>query len=147
MNIHPIQLADKTDWQRMRTAMWPDTDDEHGAIIELFFAGELFDPLAVLLARDDTNAPLGFIELNIRNYAEDCWTNNVGYIEGWYVEPHARLRGVGRALFVAAEAWARAQGCTEMASDTWPENEASLAAHLALGYQETARLICFKKDL
>ena len=131
----------------MRTALWPDSDDEHANTIALFFAGELFDPLAVLIARDDANRPLGFIELNIRNYAEDCWTNNVGYVEGWYVEPDARQQGVGRALFAAAEAWARAQGCTEMASDTWLENETSRAAHLALGYQETARLICFKKDL
>lgn len=135
----------------MRTALWPadseDTDDNHADEIARYFAGELHEPLAVLLACDDRDAPFGFIELNIRNYAEDCETNRVGYVEGWYVEPHARRRGIGRALFDAAEVWAREQGCTEMASDTWLENETSRLAHLALGYQETVRLICFRKDL
>jgi aminoglycoside 6'-N-acetyltransferase I len=147
MQIQPVKPADQADWQRMRTAMWPDTDDEHASSITAFFAGELFEPLAVLIARDNNEQALGFIELNIRNYAEDCWSNNVGYVEGWYVETHARLQGVGRALFEAAEAWARAQGCTEMASDTWLENDISRLAHLALGYEETARIICFRKEL
>jgi aminoglycoside 6'-N-acetyltransferase I len=147
MNIRPAQPTDKADWQRMRTALWPDTDDEHAAEIDEFFAGRLHEPLTVLLARDDANAALGFIELNIRNYAEGCLTNRIGYVEGWYVEPHARRRGIGRALFAAAEEWARAQGCTEMASDTEIDNDVSFAAHLALGYEESDRIICFKKEL
>ena len=54
---------------------------------------------------------------------------------------------IGRALVQAAEAWAIAQGCTEMGSDTWLDNEASYRAHLALGYQEAERLIHFNKRL
>lgn len=131
----------------MRTSLWPDTDDAHVDEIARFFAGELREPLAVLLAFADDGTPLGFIELNLRHYAEGCETDRIGYIEGWYVEPHARRSGVGRALFAAGEAWARAQGCTEMASDTWLENEVSRVAHLALGYEETDRIICFRKEL
>jgi aminoglycoside 6'-N-acetyltransferase I len=47
----------------------------------------------------------------------------------------------------AAEAWARAQGCTEMASDAELDNHASHAAHRRLGYAETERLVCFRKSL
>jgi aminoglycoside 6'-N-acetyltransferase I len=47
----------------------------------------------------------------------------------------------------AAEQWAREKGCSEMASDTWLENEASIAAHWKLGYQEAERLVHFVKRL
>lgn len=147
MNIRPAQPNDSAAWSQLRTMLWPETDDDHADEIARYFAGELSEPLAVLLACEGNDAPLGFIELNIRNYAEGCATNRVGYVEGWYVEPHARRHGVGRALFAAAEAWARAQGCTEMASDTELDNEVSFVAHRALGYAETDRIICFRKEL
>jgi aminoglycoside 6'-N-acetyltransferase I len=72
---------------------------------------------------------------------------DAGVIEGWYVDADVRRRGVGRALVEAAEAWARSRGCRQMASDAELWNEVSHRAHGALGYEETARLVLFKKDL
>jgi aminoglycoside 6'-N-acetyltransferase I len=72
-------------------------------------------------------------------------SDRIGYLEAWYVDPDWRGQGVGRALAQAAEDWARAQGCREMASDTTPSYPVSPAAHAALGYQEVERL--FRKDL
>jgi aminoglycoside 6'-N-acetyltransferase I len=46
-----------------------------------------------------------------------------------------------------AEVWALEKGCTEMASDTWLENETSIAAHLKMGYEEVERLVHFVKRL
>jgi aminoglycoside 6'-N-acetyltransferase I len=46
-----------------------------------------------------------------------------------------------------AEQWAREKGCSEMASDTWLENEGSIAAHQKLGYHEADRLVHFVKRL
>jgi aminoglycoside 6'-N-acetyltransferase I len=71
----------------------------------------------------------------------------VGYIEGWYVDEYVRRCGVGRALVEAAEAWARSRGCRQMASDAELGNDVSHQAHRAVGYQETARLVLFEKDL
>jgi aminoglycoside 6'-N-acetyltransferase I len=147
MQIRPVEPTDIPAWSRMRTALWPNTSEAHLDEIAQFFAGQLQEPLAVLLAYENDETPLGFIELNIRTYAEGCKTNRIGYVEGWYVEPHARRRGIGRALFAAGENWARAQGCTEMASDIELDNEVSFVAHRALGYEETDRIICFRKDL
>ncbi len=78
---------------------------------------------------------------------EGCETSPVGYIEAWYVDEHARGQKLGRELILAAEHWAREKGCTEMASDTWLENEASITAHLRLGYSEVERLVHFAKRL
>jgi aminoglycoside 6'-N-acetyltransferase I len=71
----------------------------------------------------------------------------VGYIEGWYVAPDLRGMGIGRRLVQAAEDWARSNGCREMASDCTLDNDLSLRAHLALGYEETERLVHFRKVL
>ena len=50
--------------------------------------------------------------------APGCETDRIGYLEAWYVDPDWRNQGMGRALVEQAEAWARAEGCVEMASDT-----------------------------
>ncbi|MBL8062416.1 MAG: GNAT family N-acetyltransferase, partial [Anaerolineales bacterium] len=67
--------------------------------------------------------------------------------EGWFVYPEMRGKGIAGALTQAAEDWARGKGCTEMASDTWLDNEASIRAHLKMGYFEVERLVHFVKQL
>jgi aminoglycoside 6'-N-acetyltransferase I len=132
----------------MRQALWPDDESaSHAREIEQFFAGGLRMPLAVLIATDAAGAALGFAELSIRSCAEACVTDRVAYLEGWYVVPEARRHGVGRALVEAAEEWARSQRCTEFGSDALIENDASAAAHRALGFVETAQIRCFRKPL
>ena len=87
------------------------------------------------------------LEAAVRFRADGCDSTPVGYNEGWYVDEDVRRRGVGRALVEAAEAWARARGCRQMASDAELRNTISHQAHGALGYEETARLVFFKKDV
>ena len=146
-----VRAAGKEDapaWLRMRDALWPEyASTWHADEIQQFFAGKLSMPLAVLIAEDYAGKALGFAELSIRNYAEDCVTDRVAYLEGWYVVPGARRQGVGRALIAAAEQWARAQNCSEFGSDALLDNEISAAAHRALGFTETVQIRCFKKQL
>jgi aminoglycoside 6'-N-acetyltransferase I len=101
---------------------------------------------AVLVAEGPSSL-LGFAEVSVRAYAEGCRTDRVGYLEGWFVEPDARQRGLGRQLVAAAEAWARSQGCVEFASDAEEANEPSAAAHRAVGFAEVGLIRCFRKDL
>ena len=147
-HVRPATPHDSADWLRMRVALWPEgAPKEHAAEIDQFFAGTLKNPLEVLLAIDEAGKSIGFAELSIRNYVEDCVTDRVAYLEGWYVDAAWRRRGVGRALVAAAEDWARAQGCTEFGSDALLDNMMSAAAHRALGFEETAQIRCFKKAL
>ena len=146
--VRPVSQADAAAWLQMRCALWPeDSESEHDAEIRRFLAGQLRDPLQVLLAVDDKDSPRGFAELSIRPHAEDCVTDHVAYLEGWYVEPESRRQGVGRALMRAAEDWGRAQGCSEFASDALLDNHVSAAAHRALGFEETVQIRCFRKAL
>jgi aminoglycoside 6'-N-acetyltransferase I len=143
-----VKKEDGPAWLRMRDALWPDyASTWHADEIAQFFAGKVAMPLAVLIAEDDGGKLVGFAELSIRNYAEDCVTDRVAYLEGWYVVPGARRKGVGRALIAGAEQWGKGQGCTEFASDAVIDNEISAAAHRALGFTETVRIRCFRKQL
>lgn len=103
--------------------------------------------VAVLVADRGDGMLAGFVEVGSRNYAEGCATSPVAYLEGWYVDPDARGRGLGRRLQQAAEVWAVANGYTEMASDTELHNDASLRAHVALGFEEVERQVCLRKRL
>jgi aminoglycoside 6'-N-acetyltransferase I len=148
VQVRAVTSSDAGSWLRMRCDLWPaGSESEHRDEIERFFAGQLREPLATLVALNAAGDPVGFAELSIRSYAEDCVTDRVAYLEGWYVAPAARRQGVGRALVRAAEEWARAQGCTEFASDALIDNDVSAAAHRALGFDETVQLRCFRKDI
>jgi aminoglycoside 6'-N-acetyltransferase I len=146
MIVRHAAPGDAAAWLRMRRRFWPDgTEQRHAAEIAAFFAGTAPEPLAVLLAEGADGIPLGFAELSVRPCAEGCLTTRVAYLEGWYVVPHARRMGIGRAFIVAAEGWAREAGCTEFASDTEPGNTASAAAHRAVGFGEAGQIRCFRK--
>ena len=133
--------AERAAYQRLRLALWPDCSDADN---DSWFARD--DAETFVAVRPDGSL-CGFVEVGSRPYAEDCETSPVGYIEGWYVEPDARKTGVGRGLLQAAERWARGKGYTEMASDALLENTVSHAAHRRCGYEETERLVMFRKSL
>jgi aminoglycoside 6'-N-acetyltransferase I len=136
---------DKHEWVRMRQGLWPEAPPDY---LYLDLDDLLADQdTAVFLASDTDGRLLGFLEASLREVAEGCETSPVGYIEAWYVDPHVRGQRLGRELIQAAEHWARDKGCTEMASDTWLENEAGIQAHLRLGYHEMDRLVHFVKRL
>jgi aminoglycoside 6'-N-acetyltransferase I len=147
MTVTPITQDDRGPWLDMRAQLWPGSRDAHASDVDRFFAGASRNPLATLIAKDNTGRAIGFAELSIRPYAEGCATDNVAFLEGWFVIPDARGRGVGRELLGACEAWARSQGCTEFASDAQPDNETSIAAHLALGFSDEGLVRCFSKKL
>jgi aminoglycoside 6'-N-acetyltransferase I len=89
----------------------------------------------------------GFAEVGTRSVAEWCESSPVAYLEGWYVDADMRRQGVGAALVRAAEAWARARGFTEFASDAQIANTESQLAHAALGFNEVERLVAYRKVL
>jgi aminoglycoside 6'-N-acetyltransferase I len=89
----------------------------------------------------------GFAEIGTRSVADSCGTSPVAYLEGWYVDPDMRLKGFGAALVSAAEAWARARGYREFASDAQLHNIDSQRAHVALGFTEVERAVLYRKVL
>ena len=146
VTVRPLRETDLDDWFRFRKTLWDATsDDDHKS--EMIDILDHHETQLVLFAVAGNGRLVGFLEASIRPFVEDCDTDHVGYLEGWYVEPDFRKHGIGSKLVRHAEAWARDKGCTEMASDAELGNDSSLAAHLSLGYHETSRLVHLRKDL
>ena len=141
--------GDVAAWLELRCALWPESSEaEHREEIARFFDGSFSRrPWVVFLAEETAGDVVGFAELSVRPFAEGCRSSRVAYLEGWFVVPEARTRGVGRALVAAGEEWGREQGCSELASDSDPQNDASCRAHRALGFADAGLVRCFRKDL
>jgi aminoglycoside 6'-N-acetyltransferase I len=145
-SIRILKESDINDWFRLRTLLWDEaSEEEHQA--EMSDILQHPDSQLILVAEDDSGGLIGFLEASIRPFVEDCHSENVGYLEGWYVQNEFRRSGVGRMLVKNAESWAKSHGCEEMASDSEIGNDISVAAHENVGYIETSRLVHWRKEL
>ena len=144
-HIRRATAEDKPEWLRMRQGLWPEAPIEYldYALDEILAD----DEQAVFVATGADGSLVAFIEAGMRSHVEGCETSPVGYIEAWYVDEHVRGQKLGKEMVRVAEDWAREKGMSEMASDTWLENEISIAAHLKMGYDEAERLVHFVKRL
>lgn len=132
----------------MRHALWPEEPLElHEREIALYFGADRRHLQHALVAKRGDGGLCGFVELNERGYVDGCDTSPVPYIEGLYVDTDHRRRGIARALIAAAEAWARARGRSELASDCVADNDASLAFHRAAGFEFTRHAVNLRKPL
>lgn len=129
--IIPARESHRAAWLEMRVARWPKCPAGESTLeIDRILASERED---AFLAVDESGAALGFAEVSTREFVDGCRSSPVGYLEGIYVRPEYRGRGIGAALVRAGEAWSRDCGCTEMGSDTEFDNSASIAFHTAIG--------------
>jgi aminoglycoside 6'-N-acetyltransferase I len=146
MAIRQISASDHAEWLRMRRALWPDCSEAMHAL-EMNEYAQRTETNAVFVFEREGGTLGGFIELSIRDRVDGSYSERVGYVEGWYVDPDLRGRGVGRQLIAQAEQWTIGCGLTELASDAEIENEQSIRAHRSLGFRETFRLVHFLKQL
>jgi aminoglycoside 6'-N-acetyltransferase I len=150
--MHIIRIAeprDRDELAAMRLLLWPECllEEEKFAIDGLLsseMCGTL--PATIFVAEADNGELIGFLDVGLRSHADGCDTRRaVGFVEGWFVREASRNKGAGRAMMRAAEDWARAQGCIEMASDALITEEGSHRAHAALGFEVVDRCVHFRK--
>ena len=125
--------------------IWPEhTPEELTRIITGYMSSENSAVFAEIVNGEYAGVALCCLR---HDYVEGCETSPVGYLEGVSVREEYRHRGIAGKLVSECEQWAREKGCTEFASDCELTNTASLSFHLAVGFQEENRIICFKKML
>ncbi len=105
-----------------------------GEIAELVAADAVNPREAVLIATGEGAAPLGFIHLR----PDLCGLTREwqGYVNALAVSATAEGRGIGRALLLAGESWARERGFRYLALDTFGTNERARAFYEHLGFAE-----------
>lgn len=91
---------------------------------------------------------VGFAQCQLRyDYVEGTETSPVGYLEGILVQEEFRHAGFAKELLQECESWAKRKGCTEFASDCELDNTDSFKFHMAMGFEEANRVICFRKGI
>lgn len=145
MRVREAIARDRPEWLSMRQKLWPGSLADHDVDTRRYF--DQPDGRMRTFVAEEGGRLVGFLELDQRKYAPGCESSPVPFIEGWYVDPNVRRRGIGRALVRAAEQWASAAGFKEIASDVEIENGDSIAAHGALGFTEIERVVCFRRAL
>ncbi|UVF18547.1 GNAT family N-acetyltransferase [Microvirga terrae] len=145
--IEPCALHSLEEWAVLRHALWPEAPVQDHLSDAQAMLWEQKKAAAFLVRLPDGTAA-GFAEAALRHdYVNGCSTSPVAFLEGIYVEPEHRHRGLARLLCRAVEAWARRHGCREFASDALLANTASHGMHEALGFEETERIVCYRKPL
>ena len=129
----------------MAIQMWDSHTVEE---LETEFTETLIDKHSAFFIKYVNNIPVGFAQCGLRtDYVEGTESSPVGYLEGIFVEADYRKNGYARELLLACEMWAKDMGCSEFASDCELDNIGSLGFHIAMGFDEVNRIICFKKKI
>src|SRR5258708_36147464 len=92
--IRPLDESDLGEWLRLRLLLWDESsEDSHKD--EMVGILETSDAQFVAVADVGDGQLAGFLEASIRSHVEDCKRDNVGYLEGWFVEEDSRQLGIG----------------------------------------------------
>lgn len=143
MEIRPVLTQEVDLLAALAAKLWPHHSKEE--LSEEFCE---FLSCGIIFAAFEDSQMVGFAQCSLRNdYVEGCSYSPVGYLEGIFVLEEYRQKGISRQLLSCCEVWAKKQGCRESASDCELDNTQSLSFHLACGFEEANRIICFKKTL
>ena len=123
-------------------------DDHSQSELEQEYEHLITDPDAACFLEYVGDNPVGFAQCQLRHdYVEGTHSSPVGYLEGIFVVEEYRHKGYARELVAACEKWAMNKKCSEFASDCEIDNETSLSFHIATGFKEAGKIICFNKLL
>jgi len=144
LTIREMTEDDREVWLEMYAALFPN-ESKTGMNIEISRILSSTKRAGYCALKND--AILGFAEYNIRDFANGCVSQPVPFLEGVWVRPEVRSQGIAKALISHLVQTARNQGFTEFGSDVLVENDQSLAMHKRLGFEETERVVYFRKDI
>lgn len=146
MQARPMTETDVDHWLEMRRTLWPHTEAErHEDEVASILANR--SQKAAFVCCDESDVPIGFVEVFLRQHVDGCSTTPVGYIEGVFVRSDCRRQGIATKLVEAAERWARVRRCRQMASGADLDDALGQQLHDRFGFEEAERVVIFRKSL
>jgi Acetyltransferase (GNAT) family. len=130
----------------MREALYPDLSRAENTreVSALFAIPARYAFFIALVAGE----PAGFAEAAIRrDHVDGCRTSPVVFLEGIFVLPAFRRRGIARKLCEAVAGFGSDSDCSELASNALLTNHDSHAFHAAAGFEETERVVFFRRRI
>ncbi len=144
LRIREMTPLDRAAWIEMYSDLFPDRSVEAmGTEVDRVLHGEN----RAGYCAEQGDEMLGFAEYNLREFANGCVSQPVPFLEGIWVKETARGKGVARALVEHLFSIARAAGYREIGSDVLLDDASSSLMHDALGFEETERVIFYRKAL
>jgi len=145
MKLKPIKKQDFPEWRNMRKALYLSNDDEFldqemEAIIKT-------GKCSCFCIKNENSETIGLVELSERNIVDGCLTSPVAYLEGLYLKPKYRGKGLGRTVIKQIMSLCRESGFTELATDTNYDNFRARAFYKAIGFEELEQVVGFRIDI
>lgn len=144
-----IRKAEEKDIKALaKLASAPEVWSDDPEKLEKDFEELLRSKKDLVAVSEENGEVIAFANVRIRSdYVAGADSLPAAYLEGICVKEGYRGRGEAKNLLAYCENWAREQGCGDFASDCLIDNEVSRAFHLAMGFREVERVICFAKKL
>ena len=154
-----MKISVYRDKSMIKRAKTEDADALAGLAIQMWtehIPEDLAEEFRRLVTNDDAvcfikwvdDKPIAFAQCQLRHdYVEGTDSSPVGYLEGIFVSEGYRKQGFAAELLSECEKWAKEKGCSEFASDCELDNIESFRFHMALGFEEANRIICFRKKM
>jgi len=140
--IVSVTKENENAWAEMCVELWQDLTID--SVLRMSHEG-LFKNEFLFFEKDE---PAAFLSLSLRSdYVEGTTSCPVAYIEGLYVKPQFRRRGIAEKLVEHAKEWSAQFGCAELASDCTIDNNASQSFHNDVGFTEANRIVCYTMKL
>ena len=128
----------------MYRKLWPKFSDE--ALLAEIGRIMKSSKRAAFVAEADGQA-VGFAEYGLRDYANGCNSQPVPFLEGVWVDDAYRGHGIARALIEFLFQKAQRAGFVEMGSDVELTNYSSQLMHERMGFEQTEKVIYYRKVL
>lgn len=145
MDFCEISKEDFNEWLELGVALWPNYKNKKDELKQKFNDILESSKETAFLYKDGKES-IAFINISIRSdYVQGSNTSSVGYIEGIYVDPKYRKKGLAKELIKIAEQWLLKNGCKEVGSDAELENIDSQKFHKNLGFKEVNKTVNFIK--
>ena len=143
--IKKAEIRGSSSLAYMAVVMWQDSSISE---LEKEFKEIIHNDNAAVFIKYVDEDPIGFAQCQLRfDYVESTETSPVGYLEGIFILEEYRHKGYAKELLNTCEKWAKDKNCLEFASDCELDNYNSYKFHMAVGFTEANRIICFKKHI